>query len=598
MKLLMVSTTKILRVALIMGMGSLAFWTCKYPEGPPNPNTRPTTRLANIPANDTIAQYIRRTGTFPEQQLAWLGDDPDGFVIAYQYRWTRTTPPPPNDTREWTTVLSYTRAEWGNVVVSVMGTPSSLFNVYNFLVTLTQNDAALVSEIGDSLATFRPFPVPYKTGLIPTDSVCGVSPLTLQSPTTGTFIFDSPADSNMHMFEVRSVDNNDEVDLTPAIVNFWTLVSPGSVVQIDTLRLPPPNAFAIRHPTERWPGLPIYYRSLDPNNQFGVTFSYSIDDTVSWSDWTEDNVAYVTASMFKPVVSGAHTFYVRARNRWGVISPTESRVFTATIPAFDTPGYQSRYLIINNNSTTGTISAYNPDSNMVKAFYTELMDSIGKSGQFDIWTTQRAATGIGNLPERPFLGQYIGVVFVHEKRVAPIGGGQYVLTPAKQERLIEYLNVGGKLIFSSPPNIAQSITGYNDGPGAWAFNIFHLSGFLVNGRRDLVGTNGLSGYPNMPFDTTKIHPDSLAPGTSIRALGTMSMNFPRGFAEVISRWNSAAGDPFWQGGPVGIRYLAPPPQPPARQMYSMVFYGHPLYLVQKSNAIEALRKAFIDINEY
>ena len=78
---------KSLWLIMVLTGFAVATWTCKYPTGPQNPNTPPHTRLANVPANDTIARYIQRNA-FPELQLDWVGDDPDGYVIGFQYRWT------------------------------------------------------------------------------------------------------------------------------------------------------------------------------------------------------------------------------------------------------------------------------------------------------------------------------------------------------------------------------------------------------------------------------------------------------------------------------------------------------------------------------
>ena len=115
-----------------------------------------------------------------------------------------------------------------------------------------------------------------------------------------------------------------------ATVNFWTLKSPAPVARIVapvvnteiSLGLVDTTQVAIRHATNRFQGLRIDFLALDPST-FDLVFSWSVDDTVnasSWTPWSIDQIAFVTASSFKPVVSGWHRFYVRARNRWGVLS--------------------------------------------------------------------------------------------------------------------------------------------------------------------------------------------------------------------------------------------------------------------------------------
>jgi len=565
---------------------AVVVWTCKYPEGPPSGNTVPETRLANVPANDTTALYIRQ-GTFPEQQLYWLGDDPDGYIIGFRYRWTSTRPnvPFPNSP-DWTTVLNIIKGGWENSII-VRGTPGSLFRIYNFLATLTQDDAEL-RMIGDSLATRRTFAVPYRTGIVATDSIVGADRSVIQTPTTGTFIFFSPADSNLHRFEVASVDNSDEIDPTPATVNFWTLVSPGSVAVIDAI--PAPNAMAIRTATERWPGLNFIYRSLDPNNSFGIDFSYSVDDSVNgWSEWSASTEAYITALEFKPLVTGRsnHVFYIRARNRWGVISPIVSRAFSAVVPPIDEPNYEKRLLLINNDR----IGSAFPTLAQVDSVYREVMDSLGRTGTYSVWVT--TANG-SNFPPVDTLGKYTGVIVLQEHYIPPLGAGaQQIFNTSEQLAMRDYLNAGGKLIWSSAVN---PIPGIQTWPN-WATDIFHTipvtaqSPIIINPNLDFIGVRGAFGYPDVRLDSLKIAADSMG------ALRWIPMNFPRGFAQTISYFDSKTNSPIFEGAPVGIRFLAPLPNPGERETYSVVYLGFPLYYAPRSAMIQTLRQAFIDIHE-
>ncbi|MBM2841233.1 MAG: hypothetical protein HW412_1761, partial [Bacteroidetes bacterium] len=102
---------------LLLGVFALTMWTCKYPSGPQNQNTTPDTRIANVPANDDTARYIGRNA-FPEVQLQWVGNDQDGYVVAFQYRWVSTRPgqpfPAPGN---WTTVLNLTNPDWDNMIL-------------------------------------------------------------------------------------------------------------------------------------------------------------------------------------------------------------------------------------------------------------------------------------------------------------------------------------------------------------------------------------------------------------------------------------------------------------------------------------------------
>ena len=417
-----------------------------------------------------------------------------------------------------------------------------------------------------------------------------------RSPTRGKFIFNSPADSNMHRFEISSIDNDGAVDPSPATVNFWTLKSPAPVARIVapvvnteiSLGLVDTTQVAIRHATNRFQGLRIDFLALDPST-FDLVFSWSVDDTVnasSWTPWSIDQIAFVTASSFKPVVSGWHRFYVRARNRWGVLSNIASARFKAIIPDIDSTGYPHRILIYNSN-VIGNGSLGQPDSNQVKAFYAEVMDSCGRAGKYDFFLP----TGTNPFPTQVNLGKYTTLVYLLERRVPPIGAGHLRLDINKQNLLRKYLQVGGNLIFSGPAD-----TGSINGFTAFSIAFFHTTPFgffgqRVNGNLDFAGSKGQLGYPNLLIDAAKLPADSLG---SLRNIG---VNIPIGFAQVIGTFDSRLNNPQFEDAPIGLRFLAPEPTPPARREYSVVHFGFPLYFAQKGSVIQAMRKAFSDVRE-
>ncbi|MFH1009679.1 MAG: hypothetical protein V1784_00415, partial [bacterium] len=85
-------------------------------------------------------------------------------------------------------------------------------------------------------------------------------------------------------------------------------------------------------------GFQIAVVAVDGNPTL-IGFSISIDDTVSWSEWSEYSVfliADTTLGLFpegtvvisnEGLEAGAHTIYVRARD-WRTVSPTSSRTLT------------------------------------------------------------------------------------------------------------------------------------------------------------------------------------------------------------------------------------------------------------------------------
>jgi len=582
---------------------ALAVWSCEYPQSPPKKNTLPDTRLANIPVNDTIAQYIN-LGVRPEVQLYWLGDDPDGYVIAYRYRWTDVYRGQ-RVVQRYSTILNIVSIGTSNLprVMMVKGTPRSLPEMYRFFSTLTNQDQTLIQAIIDSLVTKRPFAVPYKSGIVAGDSVMGADSVVHRSPTTGQFIFDSPADSNMHIFEVSSIDNDGGIDPTPAVVNFWTLKSPAPIVRVsppivntDISRgLSDTDQVAIRHRTTRFQGIRIDFSAIDQSTDERV-FQWAVDDTLnpaSWSDWSESTTAFVTASSFKPIRSGWHRFYVRAKNRWGVLSNIATYThssgqgsFKATVPDIDDPDFVGpRVLIINDiPNLPGTVG--NPDSNQIKAFYREVMDSCGLTGKFDIrsngvqWLDQSASVIT--------LGKYSSVIFLAERKLPVIGAAIYQLNAGRQGNLKRYLQAGGNLIFVGPidSTVFSGIPFW-----MWARDVFHTANYRRNNQLDCVGMTGINGYPDIRIDPSKL------PADSLRAARFVMVNQPLGFAEPIGRFISRTDDPDFNGQTVSVRFLAPDPIPPARREYSIVNFGIPLYFCEKSSVIAAMRKALRDIHE-
>jgi hypothetical protein len=597
---------------MLAGIFSFAILSCENPEGEPKPNAPPNTTLANVPPNDTIALYIR-FGAIPEQTLFWIGGDEDGFVVAYRYRWTDIYSGTAAQT-PWTTVLNLTTLGGFNLdtLILVRGTPSSWFKIYNFLATLNPDDATTRERIRDSLGTGRVFAVPYPTGVVPGDSLVGADPLKNEAPTKGVFLFDSPSDSNMHRFEVSSIDNSDAIDPTPAVTNFWTLRSPGPTIFFS--QVPPNGLLVLRYPTERNPGLLFRFGGIDPSTD-EREYSWSVDDTLHWSDWDLQPQAIVAAIDFHHETSDTHRIFVRARNRWGVLSPIINATFVASVPPIDDPNWPKRVLIINNcrDYVSPAFPAWMPpvDTSDVNNFYIDVMSPLGRTlggtneGDFDIWTTSSHSYAF---PSRDVFGRYTSVLLLSEQELSRLNAAavRNRFTSNNLQTLNDYLYIGGKLIFSGPPNIVYAfpapfspplpaVSGYE----TWADEFLHLVTrvsqplftLIQNESFDFAGAKGHRGYPNVVLDSTKLPPEA---GGLLR---NIAINFPRGFGQTISFFDSKSDSVGFEDAPLGVRYLAPPPIPPTRQTYSVVYFGFPLYYAERSDVIETLRKAFEDINE-
>jgi len=602
---------------ILIGVLGLVAGCVPSDPGMPRANTPPETSLGNVPVDDVSGRYIQ---LIPQQSYYWRGDDRDGFVIAYRIR-SIDSSSVGTDTTSWTTILNITTIAGLSLdtLILVRGTPRSYFAIYNFLATLSREvaaDRAIRDQIFDSLKTGRPFPVPYRTGLIAGDSLIGADPIIYEAPTKATLIFSSPGERNKHRFEVAAIDNNDAVDPTPAFSHFWTFRSPTprAFILSNTIvagSFPPPGGWVLNCPTETAPGLTFRFVATDPSTS-ELYYSWIVDDTTEtathrWSPWSIEPAALVTARHFRYFTPDTHKIYVRVRNRWGVMSqPTDSMIvrydsagsqfyrirdtfFVASVPPIDTLGHPKRTLIINNNSRVDTVATNN--------FYSEIMNRLGRMGQYDIWTvsTPHPPLPAYSFPPREVFAKYTSVLIAYDSAsISPLGeDGQRRIGTLKQLLLAEYLSIGGKLIYSGTQNMPFAITDYIAWDSTWFRGVPYIPGtarrVIMDSTRGFVGANGLLGYPDVRLDTNKVRRDSSF------ALRRICLNYPIDFGQAIFAYDSRTDSVGFENQPIGIRYLASPMSP--CRTYSSIFLGFPLYYAERSDAVEVLRKAFQDLNE-
>ncbi len=570
---------------------------CPTPDSTPLPNSLPDTRLANVPNNDTIGVNIDQ-GVIPEQTLYWVGDDPDGYVVGYRYRWIDLRRGVTDSTR-WVTLVNLTNIAGSPLDTFIVVYPSapSVYRIYNFLATIRSTDLTTINSIQDRLATGRYFAVPYTSGPIEGDSIRGADPVQVEAPNKGTFIFNSPADSNQHRFEVKAIDNSDSEDPTPATVYFWTRRSPGPIVFVASGPSLARPEFVLRCPTQRNLGLTFTFGGFDASTN-EREYSWTVDDsTINWSPWSSNPRAVVTAGNLLPMPTDTHYVYVRGRNRWGVISAVAFRPFRAIIPAIDDPAYPRKILFLNNtrNTVYPSLPTGEIPTDTLNNFYTSILDSLGFAGRYEVWSRRTGSSF--TFPSRTKLAEFGLVIVAAENRILPpLAGAGWVFEGDKVAALTEYLNIGGNLIWSGTPDIKKIIA-------SSAFNtftsyVFHMSSgvnpltpFIEEPGPNFIGATGRAGYPNITLDPVKTPPDSIG-------LRYISVHWPEGFGEPILTWRHATGSFLFQGNPLGIRYESPDatPGPYCRRTFSVVFFGFPLYYAERSQAIAALRQAIADVH--
>lgn len=542
---------------LVFGL-SMVFISCSNPidAGSEHPNQPPHTSLANIPVNDAAGKYPQST---PTVTLYWVGNDPDGFVTAFRYRWSydssRVTVYHP-----WTTILNY---EFMGYTLITQGNVSNVPAVYHYFATLAPSSTDSVVnklEANDSLYVQGDTVFPAGSEII--------------NPDEGSFIFESRDTLNPHTFEVAAVDNEAAIDPHPASVTFWTPQAVSPIAQIIP-PYPADSTFVIDKLTDTFNGISFYFQAIDPYSK-GMLYSWCVD-SLHWSPFSDNASAVVTGADMKPPYTGPHIFYVRAKNDFGLISAPAADTFNVIVPAFAGPNPVHRILLIDATRNGAGTKGFPTDAEL-DSYYGMLLDSSGESGKYDLWDVKKSG-----FPGRLTIAQYSAVVMFDDSY---LGDLSVRISSDDEQLLSQYLNVGGKLIMSG-----WQFTSAIDNPDSFFIDNVHLESvslgdpqfYQVNNSHDFIGATGKDGYPDMMLDSTKI------PSTWNGGLQEISAIAPRGFGEITCTYNSKSDSSAFQGRPVGVRYLG--------VTYSVVYFGFPLYFVDQPAAIKAIRKALSDIGE-
>jgi len=468
--------------------------------------------------------------------------------------------------RPWTTILDLIFSPSGfivGIVPVLKGDGSSAPSVYRYLTTLSQ---VRLDSVVNILASGRAV-------VVGSDTIIRADSTQLQSPNRGTFIFESPDSVNSHVFQVKAIDNNGAESILPAQVTLWT--SKVTPPETNITGFPADSSYIINQVTDTFQGLQFTFQGRDVQSQ-SFEFSWTVD-SVRWSAFSSAVTAKVTASDLRLPLSGLHRFYVRARNEFGVEDTTPAaRTFLTIFPLFVDSLFPKRTLVINCTRDTGLAGC--PTNASVNAFYQSVLDSLGRSGVYDLWTVRSQGW-----PRRDSVGfaRYSTVFLICDFFAI---SNQTLINGYRADILRQYLNVGGKMIFSSwnLPGI------FSPADNPFFTNYIHIvspSFNPFNNSQDFVGSRGALGYPTVSLDTTKM------PSSWQKALARLSVNPPTGFAEIIGRYDSKRDSLLFENQPIGIRYFGPP------KTYSVVYFGFPLYFVSKSDAVGLIRKGFQDLGE-
>ena len=577
------------RALFILALLTLAIssWHCDG-SGTIVPNASPITRLANIPPEGI-------TSSNPRLSLFWVGDDPDGFVVGYQYRWSfRLNPSEPFQYKAWTTLLNIGIDKTGGEKFALL-TDSDINNlpaVYRFFSTLPPEGIAADSSNklaqGDSL-------------VIAGSHVWASNPEGTRfpvhvNPNSGTFIFDSQDSLNPHTFEVAAIDNNGALDARPATVSFITPKVDPPHCQITSTHVD--TVLVLDRMTDTFRGIEFRFLGIDPNSRT-IDYQWVVDKDawvaegkpIPWSEFSQSQSARVNASHFPPstLLNNKHKFYVRARNEFGSIDTTGFFIrngvrvycdvdFYTVFPDFARPGYTKRTLIINASwDNVGSVDPAYPTAAVQDDYYKTIFNTF-KPGAFDTIHIRR------NPDYFPTLGilSHYSSIFIHGDIIDQ--GSYWTGRELDWNFLYQYVNVGGKIVMTYhdlPLRTPQDKMQY----------IPHCENNNAGGLdTTFIGATGEKGYPTLELDSAKLDPAWNG------AISYVWAGRPFGFGEIIYRYHeNGPKQPFpgffqsFEGQTVGVRYDG--------LTYKVVYFGFPLYYCKQAGVEQALQKAFQDIGE-
>jgi hypothetical protein len=457
--------------------------SCKRPTDLASPNLPPNTTIANVPRDlDTLFALLT---------LHWDGEDDDGYVVGYEYRY-----------------------------------------------------------------------ITYRLRL--NDSV--VQPWKFTKETSLTIAFLADDDLNKQVFQVRAVDNDGDVDPTPAekIIYIPKTIPPKTeIVKPKTGQ----EYFAIDHISDWWQGIELIFSAKDFDEGGEVIeYAWSVDKT-DWV-WTKDTVVFILPEKFSSPLSGTHVIRVISKDNTFLIDPIgDSVVVRFVVPTFD-----KKILIIDEtNENNFPYGVMRPTDAQVDSLYADIF-KIKES-----WDFNRKG-----MPPRDTLGRYQLIVW----HADDLPFTQPHKLPENIEVIKDYLNVGGKF-FMSGWRILKSFAWDDPFPlsfkdGTFVHDYLHIitvNETVIEG--DCIGFYGVDGkFSDIRIDSLKLIDFPYVIPGYCRGLGQINLiTQPGGFTDKIYSYRNSDGSPhgIYRGRATGLRYYG--------STFDAVVLGFPLFFIQKEDAI-------------
>jgi hypothetical protein len=592
---------------------------CSNPKskGIVNANIPPKTRLSNVPPLDVVSSMDK-----PRVSLNWVGDDPDGYVVGFRYTWTY----PENGvqkTHPYKYILNIIVDEFALMVETQ--DIATLPIVYKYFSTLP-SDVGLDVSLKDSLArgdsiwvkgvrvyASNPDSIKIQTG----ERIRYLYPIHV-NPNSGTFIFDSPDSVNLHEFRVAAIDDQGAPSLTPATVSFKTpsVIAPKTKVE----SYPTISSLVISESTATFRGIQFTFKGTDPNSRT-IDYRWVVDKdkwlattgTIPWSGFSFHEYAWVQASDFPDPFDTVHTFYVQSRNEFGAIdtvgffrdttwndvgdSIIATKVdsawvkFRTSYPTFRNPNFPktSKILLINNSQNGNGTPAF-PYRDELDSFYIQILTDIGISrSDISIFRVGVNPPDGPGFPTREYISEYPYVILygdiMHPAYL--LLKDSLALSYSRQSVLTDYCYVGGRVIIGGwgllRPQLLQPPSSDEGFPDLLLHVNYSKASMISKSVPDCIGATGVIGYPDLDVDTAKL--DTAWHG----GLAYIVSDYPSGFGENIQQYKSRSGNTTYNAKPVSVRYKG--------ITFNTVYFGVPLYYMQRPGVDSALAMAIRDIKD-
>jgi len=482
-------------------------YTCDFDTTKPKANTAPNTTLANIPVeNDTLYALVT---------LSWDGEDNDGFIAHFRYRYT-----------------SY------------------------------------YLRVGQSIDEVSP------------DSIT-VHEWSDTTETSVTIAFDSPSPVNYQIFEVAAIDNDGNVDPTPAVKTFFTYPTSFPTTRLLIPTADRENIFAKNTTDDWWKGVFIKYTADDADGNV-IEYAWSVDNG-EWN-WTTDSSVYIPPDVFQPL-EGTHTIKVISKDNTNLVDP----VGDSKRVVLYTPTFTKDILII--DETIEDVSMPGAKDASVDSFYYDVFG--GNRGDLIVEQWDYKLRGMISMLR---LKEYKMVVWHSDNYQIGTQVGTNVIKGLlnAQTLLSDYLRVGGKLVVTGWRTLGEFMNESYEYPppgppsgwlpelefksGDWnsfAHDFLHINiasaSSIIGNLNSITGTGKFSG--ELIPDTTKI--EKAFPW--FRKLGEiMALREWGGFTVPIYIYHG--DDSAIDGLPCGLRYYG--------SAYDIIFLGFPLWQMRRENAKE------------